>query len=130
MQYIGKLDRNKIGDYGIRIVTDDVILTDERIKHIKTHHPGDFEKYGQYTTTIIENPDYVLEDSKNKDTILCMKTIEEPAKNVQIVIKLNTNKKAKDKQNSILTLWKIKNSTYNQFIRNKKNLWKRLDKNE
>lgn len=130
LQFIGKLDKAKLGIYGEKIVTEDVILTNERLKHIKEHHPGDFEKYGKYATTVIENPDYVLEDSKNRDTILCMKTIEEQQKNVQIVVRLNTNELEKDKQNSIITFWKIKDSTYRQFIRNKNNLWKKFDKNE
>lgn len=59
-----------------------------------------------------------------------MKTIDVDGKNIQIVVRLNTNKNTSDKQNSIITLWKIKNTTYKQFIRNKKNLWNKLDKNE
>lgn len=39
VQYIGKLDKNKIGEYGKKIVSDEVILTDERVKHIKERHP-------------------------------------------------------------------------------------------
>ncbi len=39
MQYIGKLDKSKLGEYANKIVTDEVILTDERIEHIKEHHP-------------------------------------------------------------------------------------------
>lgn len=69
MQYIGKLDRHKIGAHGKNIVTEDVILTNERIKHIKGHHPDDYEQYGKYAKRIIENPDYILEDNKNRDTI-------------------------------------------------------------
>lgn len=42
MQYIGKIDKNKLGEYKDKIVTEDVILTDERIKHIKEHHPRRF----------------------------------------------------------------------------------------
>lgn len=56
-----------------------------------------------------------------------MKTIEEEGKNIQIVVRLNTNSEEKEKKNSILTLWKIKKSTYRQFIRNKNNLWNKLD---
>jgi len=130
VHYIGKINKEKIGEYGKKIVTEDVVLTEERLNHIKEHHPGDYEKYGQYAKIVIENPDYVLEDNKNRDTILCLKTINEHRKNIQIVVRLNTNEKERDKQNSIITFWKIKNSTYHQFIRNKKNLWNRLDKNE
>ncbi len=39
MHYIGKIDRNKIGEYGKKITSDDVIITDERIEHIKKRHP-------------------------------------------------------------------------------------------
>ncbi len=39
MQYIGRLDRNKLGIYKNKILTDEVILTEERIKHIKERHP-------------------------------------------------------------------------------------------
>ena len=111
-------------------MTDDVIITEERIAHIKEHHPGDYEKYGKDIKDIIEDPDHILEDNKNRDTILYMKTIERHGKNIQIVVKLNTNKKDKSKKNSILTLWKMKDSTYRQYIRNRKNLWSDVDKDE
>ncbi len=39
VQYIGKIDKDKIGEYANKIITDDVVLTDERIKHIKERHP-------------------------------------------------------------------------------------------
>ena len=127
---IGKLDKNKLGKYKNRILTENVILTTERIEHIKEHHPGDYEKYGDYISEIINEPDYVLNDNKNIDTVLFMKTIDIEDKNIQLVIRLNTNKNESDKQNSILTLWKVKNKTYKQMIRNKEILWQKLDKDE
>ena len=130
MQYIGKLDINKLGKYKNNIITDEVIITEERIKHIKEHHPGDYENYSMYIQDIIKNPDYILNDNKNIDTILCMKTIKIVQKNIQVVIRLNTNKKDIGKQNSILTLWKVKNKTYEQLIRNKEIIWNCLDKDE
>ena len=119
-----------MGIYSEKIITNEVILTSERIKHIKEHHPGDYEKYGKYILEIIKEPDYILEDNKNVDTVLYVKKIITAEKNIQIVIRLNTNKTEIKKKNSILTLWKIKNSTYNQLIRNKKLIWKSLDKEE
>lgn len=125
MEYIGKIDKNKLGKYKEKLITEEVVLTIERIKHIKEHHPGDYEKYGKYIPDIIEYPDYILIDSKNIDTLLYMKTIVEEQKNIQIVLKLNTNKFKPNMKNSVLTLWKIKESTYKQLIRNKENLWKK-----
>ena len=57
-----------------------------------------------YIQEIIENPDYILEDNKNIDTVLYMKNIKRNNKNIQIVIRLNTNKTEINKKNSILTL--------------------------
>lgn len=125
MQYIGKIDREKLKKYKYKIVTDRVVLTEERIKHIKKHHPGDYEMYEKYITSILTNPDFILEDSKNLDTVLYLKTIQKLEKNIQIVVKLNTNKYEKYKSNSILTMWKVKDSTYRQLVRNKVILWKK-----
>lgn len=130
MQYIGKIDRNKLGKYRDIVVTEDVILTEERIKHIQEHHPGDYENYGFYIPEILSSPDYIINDSKNSNTVLYLKTIEGNHKNIQIVVKLNTNQKAINKQNSILTFWKVKTSTYNQMVRNKEIIFAKLDKNE
>ena len=52
-----------------------------------------------------------------------MKTVIEEQKNIQIVVKLNTNKKNVNHKNSILTLWKVKEKTYNQMIRNKEKIY-------
>lgn len=130
MQYIAKIDKEKLGKYRYKIITTDVILTEERIKHIKEHHPGDYEQYGMYIQEVIEKPDYILEDNKNIDTVLYLKSIKSNNKNIQIVVKLNTKQTENNRKNSILTLWKIKNSTYNQLVRNRKVIWKKLDKDE
>lgn len=53
-----------------------------------------------------------------------LKRIELEEKNLQLVIKLNTGLDLKRDKNSILTLWKVRNSTYKQLIKNKKILYK------
>lgn len=65
-----------------------------------------------------------MEDSKNIDTIIMLKQIEQNKKNIQLIIKLSTGKDIKKDKNSVLTLWKVRNSTYQQLIRNKKILYK------
>lgn len=85
---------------------------------------GEYNIYSKYIKDILQNPNYVLEDTKNEDTIIMLKQIQEEGKNVQLVIKLSTGKDKKKNKNSILTLWKVRNSTYKQLIRNKKILYK------
>ena len=60
MQYIGQLDKNKLGRYKDKIKTLDIIITNERIEHINKRHPGDYEKYIIYLSNCIKNPDYIL----------------------------------------------------------------------
>ena len=55
MQYIGKLDKEKLGKYKDKIITGEIILTEERIKHIKEHHPGDYEKYDNIYQKLSKN---------------------------------------------------------------------------
>lgn len=65
MQYIGNLDRNKLGKYKSKIITEKVIITSERIEHIKEHHPEIIKNEIIYIKEVLENPDYILEDRKN-----------------------------------------------------------------
>ncbi|MGN1310554.1 MAG: PBECR2 nuclease fold domain-containing protein [Clostridia bacterium] len=107
MQYIGKIDIKKLEKYKEKIITDEVILTDERKEHIRKRHPEDYEKYITYIPNIIERPDYILEDVNNDDTILLLKAINNREK-VQVVIKLQTVIQEVNKCNSILTFWHIR----------------------
>ena len=64
VHYIGKLNLEIYKCVTDDIVTDEVIITDEQIAHIKERHPTVYERYGKYLTEIIENPDYILEANK------------------------------------------------------------------
>ena len=66
---------------------------------------------------IIENPDEVLEDNKNKDTLFFIGKLNK--NNLNIVIKLNTTNSEEHPSNSIMTAWIIR----------EKNLKKAREKN-
>ena len=91
MKYVGKLDKEKIKFLGNIITTEEVIITEERIAHVKARHQNDYEKYSKYLLDIIKYPDYICIDKKNENTIFAMKCIEN--NNIQVVIKLQTDKK-------------------------------------
>lgn len=128
MQYIGKLNKNIIGEYKNKIITDDVFISEERIYHIKEHHPELSNKELKYMKSVINDPDYIFNDRKNKDTILYVKNIMENFKNYRMVVKLNTNKEEKSKANTIISLWNIGNKKLGQFIRNEQIIFQKLDK--
>ena len=48
MYYIGKIDIKIFRCIADNIQTDEVIITDERIAHIKEKHPNDYERYYRF----------------------------------------------------------------------------------
>lgn len=130
LEHIGNLNIAKQGKYRNKINTAKVIITNERIKHIKLRHPGDYEKYINYIPDIIKNPDHILEDKKNLDTLLFLKTLRDINKNIQVVIKLQININEKEKINSIITFWHIRARNYKSTIQNNSIIYKNLDNDE
>lgn len=60
MQYTDKIYFAWHKIYG----TDEVIITNERIQHIKDRHPNDYEQYFMYMKEIVEKPEYIIEANK------------------------------------------------------------------
>ena len=131
---IGKIDKNKIGIYKYKIVTDILILTYERLNnHILKYHNEEYNQVEDYLKEIIENPDIILKEYKQEDTLIYLKHIEQINKKVRVVIKLATNKKEKIyNKNSIITIMRQRDRSWEQTIRNKGEVIysKILDKNE
>ena len=65
MHLVGRINRNIYECVTRNIRTDEVIITEERIEHIKERHPTDFERYNKYLEEIIGNPDYIIEANKS-----------------------------------------------------------------
>ena len=125
LNFVGKLNNNKLGKYAARIITESVIITDERLEHIKEHHPELEYKAIKSIKSVIENPDYIFEDRKNIDTILLIKRFKIINKNFRIVVKLNTSIDIQDKFNSIISFWQISEKKLGQYLRNEKIIYKK-----
>ena len=130
---IGKIDIKKIGKYKKKIITTELILTQERLNHhIYKYHEKEYIETKSYIKYIIDNPDYILEDNKNIDTLIYLKHIEEINKKARVVIKLATNKNDKIyNKNSIITIMRQRDKSWEQTIKNRGTIiYKKLDKNE
>ena len=136
MQYITKLDRNKLEKYKKGLITEEVILTDERLyEHILLFHENEYKELRTYLKSIIDNPDYIIEDNRHEDTMIYLKQIKNIEKNGRVVIKLALGQDKEHNKNSIITMMKLNNRTWNQTLKNRgkiiwKNKNKKLDKNE
>ncbi|MCD7841741.1 MAG: hypothetical protein LUG56_04655, partial [Lachnospiraceae bacterium] len=51
-----------------KLQTDEIIITEERLNHIKDRHPEDFYLFDKYVKNIISDPDYIIKDTKNIGT--------------------------------------------------------------
>ena len=136
MQYITKLDRNKLEKYKKRLFTEEVILTDERLyEHILLFHENEYKELRPYLKSIIDNPDYIIEDNRHEDTMIYLKQVKNIEKNGRVVIKLALGQDKEHNKNSIITMMKLNNRTWKQTLKNRgkiiwKNKNKKLDKNE
>ncbi|MGN0601720.1 MAG: PBECR2 nuclease fold domain-containing protein [Oscillospiraceae bacterium] len=123
MHYIGKIDIEKYKCVTNDITTDEVIITDERIQHIKDRHPNDYEKYCFYMSEVISNPEYIVEANK-PNTALVLKSFSDGRESFKTVLRLVTSTDNKEFKNSIITFMKINDKEWDRLIRNKKILYK------
>lgn len=123
VHYIGKINKDIYNCVTEDIVTEDVIITDERIKHIKERHPNDFEKYCQYMIEMVSSPEFIVEANKPKSALI-LKSFADDDKQFKAVLRLVTSSDNADFKNSIITFMKINNQEWKRLIKNKKILYK------
>lgn len=124
MHTVGKIDRDIYKCITEDIVTDEVIITDNQIQHIKERHPNDYERFSKYFKEVIENPDYILE-SNMPNTAFLLKHIINKEIAVQLILRLQTSTDPDNYKNSIITFLKISQRKWDKYLRNKKILYRR-----
>ena len=124
VHFIGRLDREIFRVVTEDIVTDEVIITEERITHIKKNHPGDYERYFRYVKDIIEDPDYIIEANKPY-TALILKEISDDALQFKVILRIKTFHDEPNYKNSIITFMKTGEKEWERLLKTKKVLYKR-----
>ena len=110
MYVVGKIDQEIYQCITNDIVTDEVIITDERIEHIKERHPNDYERFCSYIPEMISNPDYIIEANK-PNTGVILKEIEEHGEKFKLVLRIKVQGDPDEYKNSIMTFWHIGETT-------------------
>ena len=121
---IGKINRDIYKCITDDIVTDEVVITEKQILHVKSRHPNNYELYSRYLGEIVLNPDYIIRASK-PNTALILKEIEEADKVFKLVLRLVTSHDDANYKNSIITFMKIDEKEWNRMLRNKFILYKK-----
>ena len=125
MRLVGRIDREVYKCITEDIITEDVIITDERIEHIKERHPNDYERYFEYLKEIVENPDYIVETTKRNTALILKEIAESEDKRFNTVLRLITSADNTEFKNSIITFMKINEKEWSRLIRNKRILYKK-----
>ena len=124
MYPVGKIDRNIFSCITEDIVTDEVIITEKQIAHIRERHPNDYERYSGFFQEIISFPDYILEANKPNTAVL-LKEIRDESEVFKTILKIATSIDEAGYKNSIITFMKIDTKEWNRLLRNKRILYKR-----
>ena len=121
---IGKIDREIYKCITEDIVTDEVIITDNQIQHIKDRHPEAYDKVLNNIEEAIRIPDYIIRD-KHECTGLVVKRIETQNGILQVVLRLCTSEDEQGYKNSIISCWELSERRLQNYLRNKEILYSR-----
>ena len=125
MYTVGRIDREIYKCVTKDIVTDEVVITDNQIQHIKERHPNDYERYARYFSEIVAEPDYIIEANK-PDTAVIMKEIRDGDESFLTILRLCTSKEPTGYKNSIITFMRIDEKRWKRYLRTKEILYKRV----
>lgn len=114
---LGNLDPSPLISTFGHLQTTEVVVTDERIAHIKERHPEDYLLFEQYGRESILSPDILIQDIKNVGTVFAVKKL--PDTNLNVVLRPVLDTDNPDFKNSVMTFYRIR----------EKNLKKLMEKN-
>ena len=70
---LGKINTQPLESEFGKLHTDEIVITNERIEHIKIRHLEDFELFKKYGSETVKLPDMIIKDCKNKGTVFMVK---------------------------------------------------------
>lgn len=122
MRSIGRLNTDGLSEEFGFLNSSEVILMDERAIHIQEKHPEDWNLFDRYAQRTVENPDFILKDSKHRNTVFMIGKTDDS--NVNVVIRLAVSgEDDKAYKNSIMTFYRIRESNLKKLIERSKTLY-------
>jgi len=122
---IGRINLTVLRLAGFEPLTDEVVITDPQIQHIKENHPNVYERYKGYLSHILAEPDIIVEANKPNSAVL-LKSFFEDETHFQLILRLKIEDDPDESKNSVITFWKIESKRYRRILRTKKILYKQV----
>lgn len=121
---LGNLNWEIYGCITDKYVTDEVIITEEQLLHIRNRHPEAYNETISYIRELLKNPDYILRD-KHPNTGLVIKRILVTEESNLLVLRISTAEEKEGYKNSVITSWKITEKRLANYLRNKEIIYKK-----
>lgn len=120
---LGKIDIGLLQNQFGRLHTDEIIVTNERIAHIKERHPLDFGLFEQYGKDCVQVPDFIIKDCAHNGTVFMVKKL--PDTNLNVVVRLVLESDEKHLKNSVMTFYRIRTRNLKKLIQKNSILYKK-----
>lgn len=118
---LGTINRFFLGNLGTMVSCDEIVVTQERLKHISVNHPQDIEFFFRYAKICIEEPDIVLQDLKHDQTVFMIRHLEDI--NINTVVRLASQEEKENIKSSVMTFYRIRNRNLKKLINTHKILY-------
>jgi hypothetical protein len=125
VQIVGRIDLERFHGHFIDLITEEVIITDERIEHIEKRHPGAYSKYGKYIPDVLSSFQYMLEDDLPNTALLLKQLESADGTKLGLVLRLQTSRDTPGFKNSVISMWKVDADRWRTYERSKKIIDKR-----
>lgn len=120
---LGKIDIKILeAEYG-EIQTDEIVVTNERLAHIKERHPQDYLLFEKYGTESVVSPDLIIKDVKHEGTVFMINQLPETNLNVVVRMVLKTNNSKL--KNSVMTFYRIRDKNLKKLIEKNRLIYKK-----
>ena len=120
---LGVLETSYLENEFGKLQTNETIVTQERLEHIKERHIEDYPLFNDYAPQAISSPDLVLKDIQNKGTVFVVKQLSET--NLNVVIRLALSTDADGYKNSVMTFFRIRDKNLKKLENKHKVLYKK-----
>ena len=121
---VGRINRDIYKCITEDIATDEVIITENQMQHILDRHPDAYAEIIDYLSDIIRDPDFIIED-KHDNTGLVIKRVKLEKEYAQMVLRICTSDDNPNYKNSVISCWEISEKRLQNYLRNKRILYKK-----
>ena len=98
-----------------KIITDEIILTDEREEHIRLRHPEDYDYFLKEGVLTVMEPDIVIRDSSHTGTVFMIRKIENS--NLNVVVRVALSCDNPNYKNSVMTAYRLREKNLAKLIK-------------